>query len=180
MKFKTLPVNKQQDILPEYQGTPIGDLFAYHNLEKPDDDSTQAELLIGMCMDHRKKLHIPANFAYIIRTGGANLKRLEFYVSFAVAIAGIRSICLIGHDHCGMVGLSSKKEKFIQGLVENGGWNKQDAEDHFKAFAAQSEVGDAIEFVWWEARRLKKQYPKIQVAPLFYSLEDGLLYQVSE
>jgi len=180
MSFKILPVNNQGDIFPEYRGTPIRDLFAYHNYDKPFENYNQAELLIGMCMDHRKQLRVPANFAYILRTGGANLKRLEFKVSFAVAIAGVRAVCLIGHDKCGLVGLSSKREEFVQGLVENGGWDQHEAEEHFKAYAAQFEIGDPVEFVWYEARRLGKRYPKLMVAPLFYSMKDGLLNQISE
>jgi carbonic anhydrase len=180
MMLKNLPVDNQGDILPEYHGTPVGDLIEYHNLGKPFENYLQAQLLIGMCMDHRKQLRIPTNFAYTLRTGGANLQRLEFKVSFAVAIAGVRAICLIGHDQCSMVGLSSKQEDFIKGLVENGGWDQREAEEHFKAYAAQFEIGDPVEFVWYEARRLGKRYPKLMVAPLFYSMENGLLNQISE
>ena len=39
-----------------------------------------------MCMDNRKHLHIPDNFAFIIRSGGANLRYSEFKVSYAIAV----------------------------------------------------------------------------------------------
>ncbi|HEM48734.1 MAG TPA: carbonic anhydrase, partial [Caldithrix sp.] len=80
------PVSDIDDIFPIYQNTPIGRLLEYHNLDRPDDKYDTAELLIGMCMDHRKKLNIPDNFAYIIRSGGANLRYSEFKISYAIAI----------------------------------------------------------------------------------------------
>ena len=70
---RLISVSKVNDIPPEYRETPIGILFEYHNLNHPLDDYTKAHLLIGMCMDNRKRLRIPDNFAYIIRSGGANL-----------------------------------------------------------------------------------------------------------
>src|SRR5690349_20749969 len=70
-----------RDILVIY---PIGKLLEYHNLDRPFDVYPSAQLLVGMCMDHRKHLHMPDNFAYIIRTGGANLRYSEFKVSYAI------------------------------------------------------------------------------------------------
>jgi len=74
-------IDQWEDIFPEYRETPIGFLLAYHNLGKPFEGYSSAQLLIGMCMDNRKHLHIPDNFAYIIRSGGlicgtANLRFL--------------------------------------------------------------------------------------------------------
>lgn len=133
-----------------------------------------------MCMDNRKHLHIPENFAYIIRTGGGNLRHSEFKVSYAVAVGNIKAIVLIGHDNCGMVNLFSKKEKFINGLVEAAGWNREWAEEHFTQFAPLFEIGNEIDFVLSEAKRLRQRYPKIPVTPLFYKLENNLLYLINE
>jgi carbonic anhydrase len=44
-------------------------LLEYHNLGRALDVCTKAQLLIGMCMDNRKHLRIPDNFAFIIRAG---------------------------------------------------------------------------------------------------------------
>jgi len=66
-----------------------------------------------MCMDNRKHLHMPDNFAFIIRTGGANLRYSEFKVSYAIAVGGVRHIALIGHSKCGMVNLAARKEAFV-------------------------------------------------------------------
>jgi len=41
-------------------------------------------------------------------------------------------------------------------------------------------TGNEIDFVLSEAQRLRMRYPKIQVTPLLYRVEDNLLYQVKE
>jgi carbonic anhydrase len=132
---KLIPVNTPEDIPAEYRNTPIGLLLEYHNCNRPYATYQNAELLIGMCMDNRKHLHMPDNFAYIIRSGGANLRYSEFKVSYAISVGGVRHIALIGHNNCGMVNLISRKAQFIKGLVEATGWEKEQAEDHFLHFA---------------------------------------------
>ena len=177
---RLMAVNSVDDIFPVYKNTPVGRLLGYHNLTHDYETYTQAQLLIGMCMDNRKHLHIPDNFAFIIRAGGANLRYSEFKVSYAIAVGGVRSIALIGHNQCGMVNLAARKEAFIQGLIENAGWEPEPAEQHFMNFAPMFEIGNEIDFVLSEAQRLRMRYPKIQVAPLLYKVEDNLLYQVQE
>ena len=112
---KLLPVNSANDIPVDYLHTPIGYLFEYHNLNRPYETFEKAQILIGMCMDNRKHLHIPDNFAFIIRSGGANLRYSEFKVSYAIAVGQVGHIALIGHNNCGMVNLASRKEIFIDG-----------------------------------------------------------------
>ena len=153
-------------------------MLAYNHINKEYQTYTQAQLLIGMCMDNRKHLHIPDNFAYIIRAGGANLRYSEFKVSYAIAVGGVKCIALIGHNQCGMVNLMSRREAFINGLVERAGWERELAEQHFTNFTPMFEIGNEIDFVQSEAQRLRSRYPKIFVAPLFYKVEDNLLYQV--
>jgi len=175
-----LPIRHRDDILPAYRGTPVADLVAYHNLRSPHRSYDQAELLIGMCMDSRIVLRIPDNFAYILRAGGGNLQRIEFKVSYAVAVGEVRTICLIGHDQCGMVGLRARRDVFVNGLVENGGWARREAEQHFDQFSAVFEIGDPAAFALSEARRLRKRYPRVMIAPLIYHVRDGLLYEIVE
>ncbi len=177
---RLLPVATEQDILPQYRNTPIGLLLEYHNLDHPYATYNQAQLLIGMCMDNRKHLRIPDNFAYIIRSGGANLRYSEFKVSYAIGAGGAKSIALIAHDQCGMVNLVARKEIFIQGLIENAGWERGQAEEHFMQLAPMFEIGNEVDFVLSETQRLRKRYPKIQVAPLLYKVDDNLLYQIGE
>ncbi|MBA3532439.1 MAG: carbonic anhydrase [Ardenticatenales bacterium] len=177
---RLMPVATPEDISPAYRNTPIGDLLAYHNLGLPYESYTHAPLLIGMCMDHRKSLNIPNNFAYIIRAGGANLRYSEFKVSYTIAIGGVQAIALIGHTNCGMVNLMARRDAFIQGLVDHAGWDRQWAEEHFMHFAPMFEIGNEVDFVLSEAKRLRLRYPLIQVAPLIYRVEDNLLYLINE
>ena len=177
---RLLTVSSQSDIPSSYQGTPVGLLLEYHNLGRRYEAYTTAQLLVGMCMDNRKHLRIPDNFAFIIRSGGANLRYSEFKVSYAIAVGGVRCIALLAHDQCGMVNLVSRKEQFIRGLVENAGWQPQAAEEHFHGFAPMFEIGNEINFVLGEVQRLRLRYPKILIAPLMYRMEDNRLYLIRE
>lgn len=177
---RVMPVETEADIPEGLRGSPIGRLLEYHNLERPFDTYTQAELLIGMCMDNRKHLRIPDNFAYILRAGGANLRPSEFKVSYAIAVGGVRAIALIGHTQCGMVNLMARKQAFVQGLVEGAGWEQSAAEDHFLHFSPIFEIGSEVDFVISEAKRLRLRYPLIAVAPMLYRVEDNRLYLLRE
>jgi carbonic anhydrase len=177
---RLLTISSEDDILPQYRETPIGLLLQYHNLDRQYETYSNPELLIGMCMDNRKHLHIPDNFAFILRAGGANLRYSEFKVSYAIAVGNVHCIALIGHNQCGMVNLIDRKEQFIRGLVENAGWHPQKAEEHFHHFAPMFEIGNEIDFVISEVKRLRLTYPKIIVAPLMYKVEDNRLYFIQE
>jgi carbonic anhydrase len=177
---RLLPVEKKEDILPEYRQTPIGLLLEYHNLNREYDVYDKAQLLVGMCMDNRKHLHMPDNFAFIIRSGGANLRYSEFKVSYAISVGQLRHIVLIGHNHCGMVDLISRKSEFIKGLVEIAGWEKDKAEEHFMHFAPMFEIGNETDFILSETKRLRLRYPRIQIAPMLYLVEDNKLYFIKE
>lgn len=174
------PVTTRNDIPQQYQDTPVGLLLEYHNLDRSFEPYTSAQLLVGMCMDHRKHLHIPDNFAYIIRTGGANLRYSEFKVSYAIAVGGAKAIALIGHTQCGMVNLIARKNQFVRGLVERAGWDPQPAEEHFHHYAPMFEIGNEVDFILSEVKRLRFRYPKIPIVPLMYRVEDNRLYAVDE
>ncbi len=169
-----------QQIPPEWSNTPIGRLVEYQNMQRPFETYDTAQLLVGMCMDHRKHLRIPDQFAYIIRSGGADLRHSEFKVSFAIAIGGVRHIALIGHNGCGMVNLVGKRDAFINNLVEHAGWDREFAEQHFTQFAPMFELGNEIDFLICEAARLRKRYPKIKVVPLYYRVETNRIWGVRE
>ncbi len=177
---KMIPVESEADIPAQHRDDPIGLFLRYHNLGKAFEGYTTAQLLIGMCMDSRKHMRIPDNFAYIIRSGGANLRHADFKVSYAIGVGGVRAIALVGHTNCGMCGLHRRREQFVNGLVENAGWERQRAEDHFNAFAPIFEIGNEIEFVKEEAGRLNQRYPKVPVVPMIYKIEDNRLYLVKE
>jgi carbonic anhydrase len=175
-----LSIQTFDNILPEYRQTPVGLLLEYHNLNRSFDAYDKAQLLIGMCMDNRKHLHIPDNFAFIIRAGGANLRYSEFKVSYAIAVGQIKHIVLIGHDNCGMVNLISRRDEFVNGLVETAGWQQERAREHFTHFAPMFEIGNETDFILSEAKRLRKVYPKITIAPMFYKVNDNKLYFIKE
>lgn len=174
--LKLKPVKKYEDIPTKLRGTPIGSLLEYHNLSRPFKSYDKAQMMVCMCMDNRKHLHMPDNFSFIIRTGGANLRNKEFKVSFAVAIGGVRHIALIGHTHCGMVHLAAKKKAFIEGLHKNAGWPKKSAEEHFEHYSPQFEIHNEMDFIWSEAKRIAVHYPKVTVVPMIYRVEDNRLY----
>jgi len=177
---RLLDIRSQSDIPLEYQNTPIGLLLEYHNLNRDFDAYTQAQLLVGMCMDNRKHLHIPENFSFIIRAGGANLRPGEFKLSYVIAVAGIRHIAIIGHDQCAMVNVMARKEQFIQGLVDGAGWDREVTEEYFMKFAPMFEIGNEVDFVQSEAKRLRLKYPKIIIAPLIYRVQENRLYVIEE
>ena len=177
---KLIPLNSPNDIPEQFTSTPISKLIEYHNFNYNFENFENAQILVGMCMDHRKHLHMPDNFAYIIRTGGANLRYSEFKVSYAISVGGVRHIALIGHSNCGMVNLISRKKQFIQGLIDASSWTKEEAEEHFLHFAPTFEIGNETDFILSETKRLRLRYPKIKIAPMFYKLEDSKLYLIKE
>ena len=177
---RLIEVSNVTDVSPPYRNTPIGKLLAYHNLNSPHKDYESAEILVGMCMDHRKKLNIPERFAYIIRDGGGTLINKDFKVSYAVGVGGIKYIALIAHTDCGMVNVADRKEKFVEGLVNNAGWERNKAIEHFEQCAPQSDIGNEVDFVLRETNRLRELYPKIVIVPLMYKVEDNQLYLIEE
>ena len=180
MMRNLLTVETINDIPEEYRNTPIGLLLEYHNLNRNFENYDSARLLVGMCMDNRKHLKMPDNFAFIIRSGGANLRYSEFKVSYAIGVGQISHIALIGHNKCGMVNLISRKEEFIAGLVNFAGWEHNKAEEHFFHYAPMFEIGSEIDFILSETKRLRLRYPKIQIAPMFYLVENNKLYLIKE
>ena len=171
-------VNYLDDILPEYRETPVGRLLEYHNLGRAMGTTAAPELLIGMCMDSRKSLRIPNDFAFVLRTAGANMRDNEFRISYAIAVGGVRTIALIAHTDCGMARLDERRDQFVQGLVNAAGWDEPRAVRHFEESAPRFGMRDEVEFVLREAERLRAIYPRIAVAPLLYRVEDDLLYQL--
>ena len=98
----------------------------------------------------------------------------------ACALFEVAAVALLAHTNCGMVNLSSKREQFIAGLIDKAGWDREWAEAHFMHFAPMFEIGNEVDFVLSEAKRLRLRYPKLLVAPLLYRVEDGQLYQLRE
>ncbi|MCD4679329.1 MAG: hypothetical protein K8S00_02965 [Bacteroidales bacterium] len=173
-------VLNNDDIFPEYRGTPVEKLLEYHNLNRKHDIFDKAQLLIGMCIDNRENLHIPDNFAFVIRTAGANLQNSEFNVSFAITFGQLNYLALIAHNDCAMAHLSSHKDIFIKGITEKAGWKRDKAEKYFMNSVPKFEIGNEVDFLLNETNRLRLKYPKITIAPLLHSVNDGKLYLINE
>ena len=77
-----------------------------------------------------------------------------------------------------MVNLISRREQFVQGMVDNAGWEQERAEEHFMNLAPMYEIDNEVDFVVSEAFRLRRRYPRVVVAPMLYKVEDNLLYLV--
>ena len=84
-----MKINTKEDIFDKYNNTPISDLLEYHDLNRPYEEVNSPQMLIGMYMDNRKYLHIPNNFAFIIRSGGGTLRFSEFKVSYKIGRAHV-------------------------------------------------------------------------------------------
>jgi len=174
------PIQSTEDIFPEYRCTPIGLLLEYHNLNKSHNSYPSARLLIGMCMDNRKSLKIPENFAYIMRTGGSSLKGKEFNISYTIGVGNIKYMTIIGHDRCGMSNLKAHRNDYISGMTHNAGWTKELAAEYFDQEAPNFEIGNEIEFTLKEVNCLRKLYPAIVIVPFFFFLNDKSLCQIIE
>ena len=177
-QYKLKAISKEEDIPKNISNTPIEDLFKYNNLNCNFKEYQKAELAIVMCMDNRKQLNIPNKFAYILRTAGARITGSEFKLSFVIGFGDVKHVALIGHTNCGMVNLTSKKDKIIQGLIENAGWSKEQSENHFSSFAPFFEIENEVDFVVSESKRLKEKYPKIMFVPMIFKVEDNYLYLI--
>lgn len=183
-----MPSNKEQlslkailtheDIPDIYNDTPIAELLAYQNLNEDFRRYEQPKLITVMCMDNRKQLHMPNKFAFIVRTPGARIMGFEFALSFPIAIADIQHVAIIAHTDCGMVHLTGKREKFIEGLTQNAGWMREEAENHFSSFAPLYEIENETRFVYEESLRLKNKYPNIEFVPMLYQVKDHRLYLI--
>ncbi len=89
-----------------------------------------------------------------------------------------KHIALIGHKLCGMAQLDSHKDEFVNGLVKNAGWKHDNAQSHFENLSPFFEIGDSVEFLLCEVDRLRKRYPKVRVAALYFDEESGKIAQV--
>jgi carbonic anhydrase len=87
---------------------------------------------------------------------------------------------MTAHDNCGMANLISKRGAFVKGLMKNAGWTRKKAMEYFMTYAPLFEIGNEIDFVISEAKRLNFKYPKVKVLPMFYSIEDGKLYLIKK
>ena len=178
---RLVPVDSDEAILPAYRGTAIEQLLRYHNLGAPLPLTTgHAQMLISMCMDHRKDLVLPGEFAYVLRTAGGNLRDSEFEVSYAIGVGGVATLALFAHTDCGMAHVTQKRADFVSGLVKRGGWTVDAAVAHFDRYAERYQIGDPVKFVCEEAQRLRRLYPPVLIVPMLYDVGTDRLMQIME
>lgn len=176
------PVRSETDVLPAYRGTPVAELLRFQNLGT-DNAATQVRyarpsILIATCLEQVAALRIPEGFAISLHTAAASLKRDPFKVSWAIGVAGVSAIAIVGHDDCRLVDLRNHREQFVVQMIEAAGWERPAAEQHFDHWSDLFGIDNPVEFVAAEAARLQNRYPKILVAPLLYESATGLLQQV--
>jgi len=176
---KLLPMENMDAIPTELQESPISRLIGYHNIGKKLDNYNYPLVLICTCMDYRIKLQIPNNFAFMIRTAGANMSSCKFDISYAIAVGGIRHIALIGHNDCGMANLSRKEELFIEGMVRNAGWDKTRALEYFRQKEQECTILKETDYIYNQAEELSREFPGVKVIPMLYRIEDNLLYLIT-
>lgn len=177
---RLIAVDNPNNIPPALQGTPIEDLLKCQNFyEVENTSSNQAELVIGMCIDYRKHLHTPKNCAYIIRRTGANMQDSEFSIAIALS-SGVKYMALVVHNQCVMSDPHSKRERFIEALVNEHEWGKNEASQFFDQHATSREIDDAINFSLQESARLQALFSGLRVVPLLYKVDDDRLYLIRD
>lgn len=165
--------------IPDYlRSTPIGTLLRCHNLgEVSELVSDDPHLLVGMCIDYRKYLYMPKEYAYVIRREGANMRGAEFAMSMAM-MKGIKYMALIAHNQCAMSNTKDFRDAFITNLMERHGWSKVQASQFFDDNVRSKEINNEIDFVLGEAARLARIFRGLTVVPMVYRIENDRLYLI--
>ncbi|GEM81966.1 carbonic anhydrase [Meiothermus hypogaeus] len=146
-------------MLPE----PIQILLQSHNQGIPFAPFAKPVLAVLTCMDFRIHLQMPENFAFVLRTGGANPEPVEPYLAFSVARMGIQAIALIGHTDCAM--------QYPDPYVLNHLPAEEERIQHYRAQIAALAIGEVKLFTRRQARRLEERLG-LPVVPLLYRVED--------
>lgn len=172
------PVTRETDILASLHSSPVGALLSAHNLGHQLPVAESPQLLIVSCMDHRLLLETPDRFAFQVRTAGATPEPVLANIAFAVAVAGIRAICVVGHTDCAMCRAASEGPAMMQHLIDQEGWSKDEAAKLNASLQDDFSIDDPVAATWQHARRLGRLFPTCQVAPLLFDVEDGSLGQI--
>lgn len=142
---------------------PIHILLQSHNEGAIFPPFERPALAVVTCMDSRIRLHLPENFAFVLRTGGANPVPVEPYLAFAVARMGIETIALIGHTDCAM---QHPDPYVLNHLPTNESYIRQ-----YRAQIAALAIGEVEHFTQQQARTLAARLG-LPVVPLLYRVED--------
>lgn len=177
---RLIPVESQKDIPSELRGTPIGILFECQNLGQMNVPAPETpQLIVGMCIDTARSLHLPREFAYVVKREGANMQGAEFTLAMAM-LDGITHMALIAHGGCAMSNSQELRSQFIETLVKEHAWTDQQAIRFFDEHLRSKEVDNEIDFVLEEAERLGRVFRGLNVVPLFYRAENDRLYLIRD
>jgi sulfate permease, SulP family len=173
-------VSRDSDIPKILRNTPIEVLLKSNNMGKIDiAPSDTPELLIGMCIDYRKSLYLPRDWAFVLRREGANMLGAEFALALGMSM-GTKYMALIGHDNCAMSRPQNNRDNFIKCLTEEHGWNTDLATHFFEDHIRSHEIGNEIDFILEETNRLKRTFKGLTIVPMLYRLEDNKLYLIKD
>lgn len=172
-------INTLEDIPSHLQATPIADLINCQNFyDVSDEQATSANLIIGMCIDYRKQLHLPKNSAYVIRSPGANMQGCEFSIALGLSTK-IKYMALLVHNKCLMANPYPLEKNFKDTLVQEHNWSAGKASVFFDSHAASGLVGDVIDFAKDESTRLQTIFKGLTVVPLLYDVDSDRIFLVT-
>lgn len=173
-KGRLVEIVSSADIPPRWRGTPIEQFIQAQNLGYPLHPQPRPQVLIVTCMEYRYSMPVPSNYAYIIRTPGGRLLNSELAVGYVLS-RGVTNILLIAHNDCGMTHLVEHCAEITDALVDQG-WDREHTNKWVKTEIARLAVKDELEALEQEYHRLKSQFKKVHVAPLFLTLSDKRVY----
>jgi carbonic anhydrase len=162
------------DIPMRWSGTPIEKLIKAHNFDETIEPSTKPELFISTCIDFRLNPKVPPYFAYESRRANGRLIDAEFMLVYGL-VKGVRHVVLLGHNDCGMTKVAHYKDGVIAVLVDQG-WPRDRAEHYVTQQGVRYAIADELEALQLEYVRLRRLFPKVEIAPLFADIADGKLY----
>ena len=141
-------------------------LLSSHNSGRVFPAFETPQLAIVTCMDFRISLRLPERFAFVLRTGGANVSPIESYLAFSVARTGIHAIAIIGHTDCAM----EKPDPYVVDSLPTS----EEMRAHYRSQIAALAIRDARTYTLEQTERLEMQMG-LPVIPLLYDVDTHLL-----
>lgn len=176
---RIIAADSREDVLPDYRGTPIEAMLVSHNLKEVVDPPAAPELLIATCMDPRIDLHLPKQFAFVIRTAGANVDALMFNIAGAVALAPVRSIAIMGHSDCAMARIDQCRREFAATVGACSSLSDDEVAAMYTTGLDAFGFDDPAAQTLRQADALRRLFPQLLIAPLYYDVEDHRIYQLA-
>lgn len=177
---KLISILKAADIPNNLISTPFEVLLQSHNLEHIYNSFEKPKLIILTCIDYRINLHLPENFAYIIRLAGANVDNSEFSLLFSLAYSGIKYVAVLHHTDCAMSKLQAIEDKIFAGLTKNLKMTSEKAKSYIKNNFPNYKLNNEILSATTTANKLTKSYSEVKFLPLIYNVENQKIYIIKD